>query len=172
MAEFLKQRTHTKNMQAFTDFKNERWDVVISVDTVRRVRRALDIDILQAEPFLKQLQDIVTLCDILFLVCEQEAKERGIDSEEFGRRLLGPALREARDALMEAYINFTPDPAGAEKLRLIADRYAVVGEKMMATLEKKMPRIMEKIDEEVDATARALEKDIERELNKKPTSTN
>ncbi len=153
-----------KNMQTFTDFKGDRWDVVISVDTVRRVRRTLDIDILQAETFLKQLQDIVTLCDILYLICEKEAGERAIDSEEFGRRLLGSALRQARDALMEAYINFTPDPAGAEKLRLIADRYAVVGEKMLSTLETKMPRIIEKINAEVNATVKALERELDKEL--------
>ncbi len=161
-------------MQAFTDFKGDRWEVVISVDTVRRVRRALDIDILQAEPFLKQLQDVVTLCDILFLVCESEAKERHVDSEAFGRRLLGPALREARDALMEAYINFIPDPAGAEKLRIVQERYAEVGNKMLDVLEAKMPKIIKRIDAEVNATAKALERDIEVELRKElnPDSTN
>ncbi len=156
-------------MQSFTDFKDERWDVVISVDTVRRARRALDIDLLLPEPFFKYIQDVVNLCDILYLVCEHEARERNVDSEEFGRRLLGPALREARDALMEAYINFTPDPAAAEKLRVVQDRYAAVGNKMLDVLDVKMPRIIEKIDAEVNATVTSLEKAIDKELHKETT---
>ncbi|GHT12318.1 hypothetical protein FACS1894170_06980 [Planctomycetales bacterium] len=149
-------------MQTFTDTKQTTWTVDVNVDVIRSVKQRLDVEMLDIETFLKRVQDPVALCDILYLACEEQADKDGIDSREFGRRLGGAALRQAKDALFDAYINFIPDPAAAEKVRVVKDKYNAVGNRVLKTLEAKMPKILANIDRETDKFVSELEKEIDR----------
>jgi len=156
-------------MQTFTDIHGRTWTVNITIGTVKRVKQRLGIDMLkEVELFLKQIQDIITLCDVLYVVCQDEADKHGITDEQFGGSLAGSAILQAKEALMEAYMAFFPDPEVAARLRVVQDKYNAVGDKILALIDKKMPQIAQKIDSEVENFLAGMEKQIDAETA--PTS--
>ncbi|MCL2745399.1 MAG: hypothetical protein FWE67_16285 [Planctomycetaceae bacterium] len=157
-------------MQKFTDTKQTEWTVHVNVDVMRSVKQRLGVDMLDIETFLKQYQDVILLCDILYLACEEQADELGIDSREFGRRLAGGALKEAREALLEAYVNFIPDSAAAEKVRIVKDKYNARSDKVLALLDKKMPQILAQIEKETEQVIAELEKEIDGNTSGRPST--
>ena len=150
-------------MQTFTDIHGHAWTVAVTIGTVKRVKARLGIDMFDTDSFMKQMQDFIMLCDLLYVICQDEAEKRGITDEQFGCSLAGQVLRDAREALMEAYMAFFPDPEVAAKLRVVKDKYNAVGDKMLALLEKKMPQIIRKLDSEIDSVLAEMEKQIDRE---------
>jgi hypothetical protein len=152
-------------MQVFSDTRNKRWAVEITVQTCKRVKKILGIDLFDLEKFFKLVQDPITLCDLLYVTCKDEADAESISDEQFGGRLSGTVIRDARSALMEAYINFIPDPAAAEKVRVIREKYDNVGEKILQSLEKRMPEIVKKIETETDRFITELEAELDKELD-------
>jgi hypothetical protein len=155
----------------FTDTKNNVWAVDVTVLTCKRLKKMLGIDVFDLEKFFKLAQDPITLCDVLYVVCLDEANTRGISDEQFGASLSGTAIRDAKNALMEAYINFIPDPAAAEKVRIVREKYEKVGEKILESLEKKMPTIVQKIETQTERFLIELETELENELNEVPNIT-
>jgi SpoVK/Ycf46/Vps4 family AAA+-type ATPase len=155
----------------FTDTKNNVWQVDVTVLTCKRFKKFLNIDLFDLEAFFKLVQDPISLCDMLYVACRDEADKRGITDEMFGASLGGTVIRDARNALMEAYINFIPDPAAAEKVRVVREKYEKVGEKILASLENRLPEIVKQIDEQTDAFIAELEKEIDKELGIEPAPT-
>jgi len=151
-------------MQTFTDIHGRKWTVSITVGTVKRVKTMLDLDILgNMEGFLAQIQDFVKLIDVLYVVCQDEADKLGITDEQFGCSFAGPVIQEARNALMEAYAVFHPDPELTAKIRVIGEKFNAVGRKQIALLNKKMPQIERKFDEEIAAVLTDIENQIDRD---------
>jgi hypothetical protein len=144
----------------FTDRKGKTWTIEVTVSTFKRVKKLLNIDLFDLENFFKLVQDPITLCDLLYVTCKDEADSRGITDEQFGTLLAGQAIRAARDALIEEYINFIPDPAAAEKVRVVSKKFNDVGEKILQTLEKRMPQIMEQLDTATDQFIKELDKEL------------
>lgn len=161
-------------MQTFTDIHGRKWTVGVTVNTVKRVKSRLGIDMItDPDQFLKQIQDIIALCDILYVVCQDEANPLGINDELFGGSLAGPVIKEAKNALIEAYLAFFPDPELTAKLRVVAEKYNAVGNKVIALLDKKMPQIARKMDEEVDGVLADIESQIDKDtLTTGNSSTN
>jgi len=153
-------------MQTFTDIHGNKWTVGVTVNTVKRVKALLGIDMINdIEGFIKQMQCIITRCDVLYVVCQDEAVERNISDAQFAGGLAGSVLRESYDALMEAYAAFIPDPEAAAKLRVVQEKYNAVGEKILALIDKKMPQIERKMDEEVAVVLDEIEKQIDSDLS-------
>ena len=157
-------------MQTFTDIHGRTWTVAITISTVKRVKARLGLDMLDIETFMKQMQDFLVLCDVLYVVCQDEAQKVGITDEQFGGLFAGSVLRTAKEAFMEAYMAFFPDPEIGAKLRVVKDKYNAVGDKMLALLEKKMPQIEQKIDQEIDNVLAEMEKQIDRETFGSPSA--
>lgn len=122
-------------MAFFTDNAARSWRVAIVYDDVVRVREALGLDLLQphqsppppavtsVEPgggsverdtlVNRLISEGPIFVNVLFVICEAQAKGGGIGDEEFGRALKGgPAaggiLQTARMALFEAWAEFFP----------------------------------------------------------------
>jgi hypothetical protein len=96
--------------QSFADSRGDAWTVEINVTQLKRVRTALDVDLLKlAEDggLFGLADDPVTLCNLLFVLCESQAKERAVTDEQFGERLAsGDVIEAAVNALLEALILF------------------------------------------------------------------
>jgi hypothetical protein len=97
----------------FKDHFGRDWDVEINVAQIKRVKNRLGHDIGKLEGdritgLLSILEDPILLCDTLFVLCEQQAKDRGINDEQFGESLQGDAILEAQEKLLEAFANFYP----------------------------------------------------------------
>lgn len=115
-------------MKTFRDNQSREWAVMINVDTVRRVRQLLDVDLLNVADgklFERLVTDPVFLCDCLYAVVKPEADSKIISDEEFGRAMAGDAIEHASTALLEGLVDFFPPrqrqvlAKAMEKLRLV-----------------------------------------------------
>lgn len=100
-------------MKTFKDNTGREWSVPVTVGTVKLVRDKLQLDILDIENgtvFKKLVSDPILLCDVIFVLCGEQAKERGVSDEEFGRAMAGDAIEQATDAFLEALADFFPNP--------------------------------------------------------------
>lgn len=113
-------------MRTFKDASDREWSLDFNIATARalraKTREALDVDFMDYAALLASLNDPFFAADLLFLVCSEQAKERGIDAEEFGRGLKGRALFDAVAELTAEYLDFFPDPTTAEKMKAFVER--------------------------------------------------
>jgi len=120
----------------FTDATGRDWLVEITVDTVRQVRKELDVDLMQAAggDVLERLAaDPVELVDVLFVICRDQAEERGLSDVDFGRSLAGDAIEAATDALIDSIVAFFP-PRLRKHLEAIRERQT----ETLAALDKQV----------------------------------
>ncbi len=98
-------------MHTFQDTLGRTWSVSINVDTIRRVRSLLSINLSDATDgkLVHSLStDPVLLCDLLFVMVQPEAEAKNVTDEDFGRALGGDVLDYASTALLEELVDFFP----------------------------------------------------------------
>lgn len=119
-------------MASFVDSSGRPWSVEITVATVKAVRSALGIDLLGVfgGTLLADLvADPTKVIDVLFVVCEDQARALGIDDLAFGRLFSGPVLEGAVAAFMEALIGFFPSATDRRNLGEVLRRATAVAER-------------------------------------------
>lgn len=134
-------------MKIWKDAEGHAYETKITVAEIRDVKTELGInlmDIATGDLLQKISEDVILLCDILYIINRSQAKEYGIDDVQFGRNLYGDALEDATHALMEEMINFFP----SQRTRQL--------------LTKAMTKGQERMDKALDLA----EKSLEEELNK------
>jgi hypothetical protein len=98
-------------MKTFNDNAGRTWTVAINVAAIKRVRTALDVNLMEAVEgdLLERLSsDPVLLCDVIYVVCKPEADTRNVSDEDFGRAMAGDAIEHATTALLEELVDFFP----------------------------------------------------------------
>ena len=134
-------------MKIWKDAEGHAYETKITVAEIRDVKTELGInlmDIATGDLLQKISEDVILLCDILYVINRSQAKEYGIDDAQFGRNLYGDALEEATHAFMEEMINFFPN------------------QRTRQLLTKAMTKGQERMDKALDLA----EKTLEEELNK------
>ena len=133
-------------MHIFTDNKGRKWDIVLNVNQMKRVRAVLGIDLvnvitLDAKGEVKVdlidriANDPCLLVDILCVLTEKQAASLGVSDIQFGESLAGNAIEEATKAFLDELVDFFP---GAKRLFLqkavtLARKYTL---EMTSALEK------------------------------------
>lgn len=100
-------------MESFKDNKDRSWDVDVTVATIKRVRARLDVDLLDVddgELIRRLITDPILLVDIIYVVCEPQARDRNVSDEDFGEALAGDAIAGATKALLDSLVSFSPSP--------------------------------------------------------------
>lgn len=99
-------------MAKFTDSERREWVLRVDVTAIRAVRDLCEInlgDIGGAPEYLARLaDDPVLLCDLLYVLCEEQVKACGLSDADFGRLLAGETIAHASMALGEAIADFFP----------------------------------------------------------------
>lgn len=98
-------------MKTFTDNTGKTWSIAINVGAVKRVRATLDVNLLDAvegKLIERLVSDPILLCDVIFVLCLQEAETRGITDEQFGQAMACDAIDAATSALLEELVDFFP----------------------------------------------------------------
>ncbi len=99
-------------MHTFKDNAGQEWNVEITVNTIRRVKSALQIDLMGLigdRAFVDKLVgDPETLVNVVYVVCKPQADALGVSDEQFGERMGGDSLDDATSALLESFIDFFP----------------------------------------------------------------
>lgn len=133
-------------MHIFTDNKGRKWDIVLNVNQIKRVRAVLGIDLvnvitLDAKGEVKVdlidriANDPCLLVDILCVLTEKQAASLGVSDIQFGESLAGDAIEDATKAFLDELVDFFP---GAKRLFLqkavtLARKYTL---EMTSALEK------------------------------------
>lgn len=139
-------------MHVFADALGRRWQIAINVFAVKKVRAVLAVDLNtllddKMQGLSSLIRDPAKLCDVLYVLCETQAKELKVSDEEFGRGLYGDVIGEATEAFVEELIDFFPDPKARESLRKIMATGRTMGRKLMEHGEK----MIAQIDADVEA---------------------
>ena len=152
-------------MHCFNDNKGRRWEVTLNVRQVKRIRAVLGIDIanvialdkggaVKVDLIDRIANDPVLLVDVLWVLCEGEAKSAGVTDDDFGSSLAGDSIEHATTAFLDELVDFFP---GARRLFLkkavgLARKYS--GE-LTAVLEKTLddPELERRVRESMNSSA-------------------
>ena len=91
-------------MAKFIDKEGDNWEIVITIGKLRRLKEK-GINLLRMD---EQQIDPVLLVDILYEMCKEQARERGLNLEAFERKFDGDVVVTASEALGEAFADFFP----------------------------------------------------------------
>ena len=139
-------------MHSFVDNSRHTWEVTINVAAVKRIRGLLGIDLYALvddgfKSLSKLVSDPVTLADVLYCLCKDQAERQSITDEDFGRALAGDVITQAADAFVEELIDFFPDARARASLRKAIEAGKAVREKVLNHAEK----ILDSIELETEA---------------------
>lgn len=114
-------------MRTFTDANGQCWSIVVTVDTIRRVRQLASVDLMQVVggKLLEQIAaDPVLLVDVLAAVCKPQMDARATTPADFGAAMHGDAIDQAAQALLQGLADFFPSPTRVLLQRLIDASWA------------------------------------------------
>lgn len=97
-------------MHNFRDALGRDWSLVVNVGTAKKVRTLVKVDLfaLYQSEAQRVFADPCLLVDVLYVLCQEQCKQRGISDEQFGEGLLGDAIEHASSALLEEVADFFP----------------------------------------------------------------
>jgi len=98
-------------MKTFTDSANRTWTISLTVDSAKRVKGLLGVNLLELDtgdpPLLTRLgTDVILLCDVAYAIVKPQADAAGVSDEQFGSALGGDAILAAQTALYEELADF------------------------------------------------------------------
>ena len=98
-------------MKTFTDTKSRTWTIELTIDSAKRVRSLLSVNLLELEagdpPLLTRLgTDVILLLDVIYCMVKPEADKLSVTDEDFGRALGGDAILAAQTAFYEELADF------------------------------------------------------------------
>jgi hypothetical protein len=127
-------------MATFMDKGNRKWILDLNVTQLKRAK-ASGFDIPEGIANGKLLEqccaDEIYLVDLLYALCKEQADEREMSDEDFGRTVgTGPCIAGAVDALMEALTDFYQNRA--EPVRKAMEKYREMETKAMVKCSQKI----------------------------------
>ena len=98
-------------MKTFTDNAGRTWTLSLTIDSAKRVRDLLGINLLEPEagdpPLITRLgTDEFLLCDVLYCLIKPQAASLNISSEQFGQSIGGDVILAAQTCLYDELIDF------------------------------------------------------------------
>ncbi len=113
------------------------WTVEVNVSAIKRVRGLLKVDLLALvkdgfKPLGELLADPIRLVDVLYVLCMQEAADRFVTDEQFGRLMAGDVLEQATQSFIAELCDFFPDAKVRASLRQLMEKGKKI-EEMAAT---------------------------------------
>ena len=159
-------------MRQFTDTKERVWEVELNVRQMKRVRDILGIDlvnVIQAgkdgavatDTLDRVANDPILLVDILWVLCEGQAKAAGVTDDDFGSSLAGDSISDATKAFLDELVDFFP---GARRLFLkkavdLARKYTAETKDVLAkALED--PELTRRVEESMRSSASSPESSV------------
>ncbi|MHB9070475.1 MAG: hypothetical protein ACYC54_08895 [Sedimentisphaerales bacterium] len=118
-------------MKAFTDNAGKTWSVAMTIDSVKRVRDLLGVNLVEPEagepPLLTRLgTDEILLCDVVYCLIKPQADSLGVTDVDFGRALGGDAILAAQTALYEELVDFFQKRGRPDRARAVAAQKTMI----------------------------------------------
>lgn len=142
-------------MRVFKDNAGRAWAIAVHVAAVKKVRGLLGLDLYSLvddrfQGLGKLLSDPVTLVDVLYVLCKDEADKLGVTDEDFGRAMAGDAIEHASAAFLEEFTDFFPDPRVRAGIRKVLEAGKATRAAILTLAESRIDEI------DPEAVARAL----------------
>lgn len=94
-------------MQTFKDNMNQEWGLTLTLGAVRSIRDRIGLDLLNAQDQIRALGSLTDRLTIVFLLCETQAKDYEVSTDDFEERLMGgDYVQQASEALLTELANF------------------------------------------------------------------
>lgn len=97
-------------MHKFSDAKGREWKLGLTYGVLDQIKSDLEIDLLDVQNGGGESQrlnfDLRSFINLLFVICEEQAKAQSLSDVDFGRSLGGTSLKEAYAAFELEYIDF------------------------------------------------------------------
>jgi hypothetical protein len=144
-----------RQTRSFTDGAGRVWIVELNVTQLKRVRDATGIHLSKLvgdsyRPLSEFLSDPPALCDVLYVLCREQADKVPLTDEQFGRALAGDVLQAAADCFVAALADFLPGDQG----RLLESMTARAAEFQAVALGKALEAVLA-IDVEKELAGKA-----------------
>ena len=114
-------------MKTFKDATGRDWQVTINTNAVKRARDTAGVNLVEiadadagSRLYGRMLLDPVLVVDIAYGVCKPETDTRKFSREDFNAVLVGDAIAEARQAILEDLVDFFPNPVRDTLKRCLA----------------------------------------------------
>lgn len=95
-------------MHQFKDNQSRAWQLALNGWQLKKLKERLDFDARDHESILHAAGNPMLLCDILYLLCEDQAKAANVTDEDFGKSLTGDAIDDAAEAYLAESVDFFP----------------------------------------------------------------
>jgi hypothetical protein len=118
-------------MKTFTDSAGRTWTISLTIDSAKRVRDLLGVNLLEPEagdpPLLTRLgTDEILLCDVLFVMVKPQADSQNISSEQFGQALGGDVILAAQTAFYSEIIDFFQKRGRTDRAKAAATQQKMI----------------------------------------------
>lgn len=137
-------------MRTFKDRNEDEWKFDLNITSMEHVQQQLGVNMMLDDRLLLTLgESPILLRDVLFVLCKEQADERTVTLEDFGKALSGNSIMDATTALMGELVDFCPSPARREAWKE-AQRRTERGDELMAkVLARKFPKMTDEKMEEM-----------------------
>ena len=123
-------------MRLFKDAAGREWEVKLTIGSAKKLSERLkpfEIDLMNIEQVLVRFADILFFTEVIWETVRDQAEAKGITADEFLDAFSGDLLYRARQAWLNEYIDFFPDPAARKTVRELLAR-----SEKMADLQRRM----------------------------------
>jgi len=94
-------------MQSFKDNEGQIWNVALTIGKVRQLREKLGLDLLDGQHHLQVMNSLTDRLAFVFLLVEEQAKDKGLDADELEMRFYGDGVAtEASICFLKELENF------------------------------------------------------------------
>ncbi|AQT67949.1 hypothetical protein STSP2_01101 [Anaerohalosphaera lusitana] len=141
-------------MKTFTDSSDRTWSINLNIDSAKRVRDLLGVNLLEPEngdpPLLTRLgTDEILLCDVIYCLCKPQADQLNVSDQQFGQSMGGETILAAQKAFYEELIDFFQKRGRRDRAKAVAAQAKVI-ETAIRTIEQRVDAI--DIDKLIDGT--------------------
>lgn len=95
-------------MHQFTDNEGRPWQLVLNGWQLKKLKETIDFDARDHKSILRACEDPALICDIAFVLCEEQAQKANVTDRQFGEALSGDAIDDATEALLAELTDFFP----------------------------------------------------------------
>jgi len=149
----------------WTDSKGQVWSMAINVHAIQRARNLVGvnlIDVFDGKLFVQLSDDPVLLVNTIYAVCKPQADERNVTDEQFGELLVGDAIDEATDTLVQGVLDFFPT-GRREVLKRLWEKTSKARSAATTLATNKLDS--SRIDEALEAVMKEASDEIDRQID-------
>ena len=164
-------------MGQFKDSEGRPWTIVATVHTVRRVKRDTadadngfeGIDLTKAEVITTLGDDVFELGEVLYSLCQDQAKERDLDEDQFASAFDGDVIQGAVECLIDAMVSFTRPAKKRQALKKALAKKAEMEEKVLEAQNEVLDGPL--LDKSLENEMSNLKDELEQQFGTPSTTT-